>query len=39
MFDIEFNPKESFLKQELAVSGITNNFSKLITFFPLVRIK
>ena len=25
MFDIEFNPKESFLKQELAVSGITNN--------------
>jgi len=25
MFDIEFNPKENFLKQELAVSGITNN--------------
>ena len=25
MFDIEFNPKESFLKQELAVSGINNN--------------
>ena len=27
MFDIEFNPKESFLKQELAVSGITNNIA------------
>ena len=25
MFDIEFNPKESFLKQELAVSGISNS--------------
>ena len=25
MFDIEFNPKENFLKQELAVSGINNN--------------
>ena len=25
MFDIEFNPKESFLKQELAVSGVFNN--------------
>ena len=24
MFDIEFNPKENFLKQELAVSGINN---------------
>jgi len=29
MFDIEFNPKESFLKQELAVSGITNTVDPL----------
>jgi hypothetical protein len=30
MFDIEFNPKESFLKQELAVSGITNNIAPAV---------
>ena len=30
MFDIEFNPKESFLKQELAVSGITNNIEPAV---------
>lgn len=30
MFGNEFNPKESFLKQELAVSGITNNIAPWI---------
>ena len=33
MFGEQFNPKESFLKQELAVSGITNNINPVLLKF------